>query len=96
MKTGRRKFGQPTIAPDILAYLAEHPQAQDTLEGIVQWWLLDQQIKQLMAEVKLALDELVAEDLVIEHQGADGQIRYSINSQKTSQIRASLATETSG
>jgi hypothetical protein len=26
------------ISNEILAYLVEYPQAQDTLEGIVEWW----------------------------------------------------------
>ena len=90
MKTGWRKSGQPAIASDILAYLVEHPQAQDTLEGIVQWWLMEQQIKQAISDVKSALDELVREGFVFEHEGADGQARYSINFEKIAQIRARL------
>ena len=90
MNTGWRKSGQPAIASDILAYLVEHPQAQDTLEGILMWWLMEQRIKQLTSEVKSALEELVAEGLVLEHQSAVGQIRYGINSEKIEQVRARL------
>ena len=90
MKTGWRKSGQPAIASDILAYLVEHPQAQDTLEGIAQWWLMEQRIKQVISEVESALAELVLEGLVLEHEGADGQVRYSINLEKRAQIRARL------
>jgi Fe2+ or Zn2+ uptake regulation protein len=90
VKTGWRKSGQPAIASDILAYLVEHTQAQDTLEGIVQWWLMEQRIKQAISDVKSALDELVREGLVLELEGADGQARYSINLEKMAQIRARL------
>lgn len=90
MKTGWRKSGQPAIASDILAYLVEHPQAQDTLEGIAQWWLMEQRIKQVISEVKSAIEELVREGLVLEHEGADGQARYGINLEKRTQIRARL------
>jgi hypothetical protein len=90
VKTGWRKSGQPAIASDILAYLVEHPQAQDTLEGIVQWWLVEQRIKQVISEVKSALEELVRQGLVLEHEGADRQARYSINLEKRAQIRARL------
>ena len=90
MKTGWRKSGQPAIASEILAYLVEHPQAQDTLEGIAQWWLMEQRIKQVISEVKSALKELVREGLVLEHEGSDGQARYTINLEKRAQIRARL------
>jgi len=29
------------VALEILAYLAKHPEAKDTLEGVRQWWLED-------------------------------------------------------
>jgi len=90
VKTGWRKSGQPTITSDILDYLVGHPQAQDTLEGIAQWWLMEQRIKHVISQVKSALNELVREGLVLEHEGADGQARYSINLEKRAQIRARL------
>lgn len=90
MKPGWRKSGQQTIASDVLAYLVEHPKAQDTLEGIVQWWLMEQRIKQAISEVKSAIEELVREGLVLEHEGADGQSRYGVNVEKRAQIRARL------
>ncbi len=33
------------IAQSILAYLAEHPKAMDSVEGIAQWWIMRQQIR---------------------------------------------------
>lgn len=67
------------IADEILAYLADHPDARDTLEGIVQWWLLEQEIKKLTADVKAALADLVGEGLVIEERGVDAKIHYRLN-----------------
>lgn len=77
------------IADELLAYLDENPQAQDTLEGIV-WWLLEQRINVYMTRVKKGLAELVNQGLVLERQGPDGQIHYSINPRRRKQIRARL------
>jgi len=74
------------ISCQIIAYLVEHPEAQDTLEGIIEWWLLERQIKFQTAKVKEALSELVAKGLVIEHNGRDSQTHYRINNCKRKEI----------
>ena len=71
---------------DILAYLAENPNAQDTIEGVVEWWLLEQSIKNRMAGVKESLDELIAKGLVIERKGRDSRSHYRINRRKLREI----------
>ena len=35
---------QRDICSFILAYLSDNPDAGDTFEGIVEWWLLNQRI----------------------------------------------------
>jgi hypothetical protein len=78
------------IAAAILAYLAEHPKAQDTLEGIVEWWLLEQEIKRRTAMVQEALTELLAKGLVVERKGRDGRMHYRLNGHKRREIAAVL------
>jgi hypothetical protein len=51
-------------ADEVLAYLVEHPQAQDTIEGIVRWWLSEQTIRYGVADVEVALSGLVGHDLL--------------------------------
>ncbi len=79
-----------SIAHEILSYLAEHPQAQDTLDGIVQWWLLDRKIKNQMTNVKEVLAELVAKGLVLEYKRRDLQSHYRINQHKSEDIHSLL------
>lgn len=55
------------IEKDLIAYLKDHPDAQDTLEGIVEWWLLEQKIKRQKNQVKRVLGELVLKGLVAEN-----------------------------
>jgi hypothetical protein len=81
------------IARDILAYLAEHPAAQDTLEGIIEWWLLEQRIKTQMAIVQEAIADLVAGKLVLKRQGKDSRIHYRINGRNMKKIEMFLERE---
>ena len=81
------------IARGILAYLSEHPEAQDTLDGIAQWWLLDQKIKCQIEMVKEALTELKEQGFLLEHKGGDSQIHYRIDQHKLDEIRSLLKNE---
>jgi hypothetical protein len=67
------------IARAILAYLEEHPDAQDTLEGIVRWWLLEQKISYHSARVRDALAELVRTGFLVESRNDGSGTRYHLN-----------------
>jgi len=75
------------IGNEILAYLVEHPKAQDTLEGIVEWWLLERKIEFETARVKEALSKLVARGLILEKNGSNSKIHYRINQSKYEEIK---------
>ena len=64
------------LETSILDYLAANPAAQDTLDGIVDWWLLRERVAQSMADVEAALARLVERNLVTKHEGADGRVHY--------------------
>ena len=67
------------ITREIVTYLEKHPAAQDTLEGITQWWLLEQDINRETARVRSALATLVAQGIVGANQGPGGRIYYCAN-----------------
>jgi hypothetical protein len=75
---------------DILAYLNDNPDAEDTIEGIAQWWLLEQRIRQQIPVVEKALFELVESGLILAQGGSNGRTRYRINRRKQKQIKAFL------
>ena len=50
----------------IESYLNNHPQAQDTLDGVVDWWLQKQLIDNSTAVVKDSLDRLIQKGVVAE------------------------------
>jgi hypothetical protein len=42
----------------ILLYLEEHPQAQDTLEGIASFWVMRQKVREDVEAVAIVLSKL--------------------------------------
>jgi len=64
------------IEDEILRYLARHPEARDTLKGIVEWWVLEQRIECTAAEVKSGLEKLVARNLVMVRHSRDCRTYY--------------------
>jgi len=70
---------QRDICKYILAYLSDNPDAGDTFEGIVEWWLLNQRIKFETRNVSEAVARLVSEGLIIEHEASDSRIIYKVN-----------------
>ena len=74
------------IAREIMFYLAEHPDSKDTLDGIMQWWLLERKIIYQTNNIQEALAELIENGLVLEHKNRNSQISYSINQGKYGDI----------
>ncbi len=67
------------IQREILAHLAAHPHSEDTLEGIVEWWLLERTIERGLRDVEGALEGLVASGLLERRSGAGVQPRYRLS-----------------
>jgi len=81
------------IARDVLAYLSEHPLAQDTLEGVVEWWLLQQQVLRGTTTVEAVLTKLVSEGLLLERKDQDQRSHYRLNQSQLEAIRELLNQE---
>ncbi len=64
------------LVGEIARYLDEHPNAADSVEGIVRWWLPRQRLADRAEAVQVALEVLVAENKVTSTTTADGQIVY--------------------
>ena len=63
------------VAEEILEYLLLHPQAKDTLHGIVRWWRFAGSPERTSRDVETALQLLVAEGFVKERAlGASDKI----------------------
>jgi hypothetical protein len=75
---------------EILAYLAEHPDAQDTTEGIIEWWLSGSAAKPNAALVEEALAELIALGFVLTRKSEDARTYYKADRRKLDEISATL------
>ena len=67
---------EDSIRRDILGYLAHNPQAEDTVDGIASWWLLEEEFLRTKEMVKRVADELVTEGLLLARHTADGKTYY--------------------
>ena len=79
------------IAYHILSYLAENPDAQDTLKGISEWWLSEQPGRPNAAAVEEAVASLVADGLVVASMREGAQTYYKVNRRRLQEIKALLA-----
>ena len=65
------------VRKTILAYVAAHPSASDTAQGIARWWLGAVPVP--AAVVICVLDRLAEEGRLVRTQRADGEMLYSMS-----------------
>lgn len=89
---GRRTDGRKTqeTAREILRYLVDHPEAEDTLEGIARWWLERRRIDRTVDEVGESLELLLARGMVQVRLEKTRLARYRMNADKQKQIATFL------
>ena len=75
------------IKRSILTYLHCHPQAADTLRGIVSWWLPQQRYESDCQRIECALDALVAQGKLRRVQLPDGEVLYAALDKRTTSRR---------
>jgi hypothetical protein len=69
------------IATEIMTYLNQRPMASDSLEGIAQWWLVQQAIAKNVELVGQALELLVTEGKVLQRKNTSNRVTYSLNTE---------------
>jgi hypothetical protein len=71
----------PSPAPEILDYLATHPEAQDTIDGILHWWVLDSCIRSWAPRITETVAQLVERGFLEQKPSADGHVFYRVSPQ---------------
>ena len=54
----------PDPRQEIIEYLRAHPSAADTVDGIIQWWLIRQRYETARDVIQRALDDLVEQGII--------------------------------
>jgi len=73
----------------------DNPSANDTLEGITEWWLLEQRVKTGLNAVQSALNHLEILAFVVVKTRLGGTLSYSVNKERVSAIKKWLDSESS-
>lgn len=66
------------IERSLLAYLRGHPQAADTLDGIVEWWLPLQRYETARRRVENAVEKLVSRGVLRRDSLQNGDVLYAL------------------
>jgi hypothetical protein len=83
------------MARAILHYLQTHPNAKDTLEGIAQWWLLQEWTDDRFQEIEVSISQLVSRGLVVERRREGLPPYYWLNRGKQDEISRILGSDIS-
>jgi hypothetical protein len=65
-----------TIAQEIDRYLEKHPNAADSLNGVVRWWLARQRYEDAVEDVQAALEYLETQQAIVKQTNPDGTVIY--------------------
>jgi hypothetical protein len=69
----------PSPGPEILDYLATQPNAQDTIDGILHWWVLDTYVRKCAPKIAETVAQLVERGFLEEKSSSDGKIFYHVS-----------------
>ena len=64
------------LADEIRHYLAHHPNASDSAEGIALWWISRQRLAAALSDVVRALEHLEREGVVESQPCPGGEVLY--------------------
>lgn len=68
------------LADIVLGYLAEHPDASDTLEGIAEWWIMRQRTRVEVTKLARVLRHLAESSLLEKiEEGDNPRYRLKVN-----------------
>jgi len=77
--TRKDEAGEHEVERAVLAYLHQHPDAADTLDGIVSWWLPQQRYETERQRIEQVLRALVERGQLRRDSLPGGAVLYALN-----------------
>jgi hypothetical protein len=78
--------GREVIAREIVTYLLKHPDAKDTLDGILEWWLAGGRARTSRRRLEDALDDLALRGWVNSERRGPEVVLYGLNKAKSDEM----------
>jgi len=75
------------IAREIERHFEAHPNAADTAEGILRWWLPQEWVEVSLENLQRGLDLLLANGHIVERRMSDGHRLYARASKSSEDTR---------
>ncbi len=83
--------GHEKVIRGILQYCIKHPDAKDTIDGILKWWLPGGHAERGKEEVQHALDFLTAKGWLTKRETTRAKDIYGINRDQLDEIKIFLS-----
>ena len=61
-----------------MSYLARHPDAQDTVDGILDWWVSDSGPRTSNKRIARAIKQLVCQGALVARVNPDSRVTYRL------------------
>ena len=75
---GSKGLRDAEVADAVMEYLAEFPEAMDTLKGIMEWWVIRRKIRADVEDLTRVLGQLMDQG-VLEQIGTGEGAHYRLN-----------------
>ena len=87
LKQERLASSRQRIMREILYYLIEHPEAKDTIQGILSWWMPKGYRERGGKELQEAVDALALQGWLSTKSFQNGRTIYGVNKRRYQQIK---------
>ena len=93
MAETRRPDSQEAVILEIVRYIVAHPEAKDTIEGVMRWWLPEGLPERRREDVEAGLAVLVARGFIVERVIATARKIYCANKERIAEMNAAVDHE---